>query len=1156
MRIRNVTRAALLSLLGVALGSCQHAGGVAGPRLAGGTAIKAPLPMLEESPHAAEPYVSLTSSKGVGLTLVEMTARAVVDDPLSFTELHLTFENPEDRTLEGRFHVVLPPGAALSRLAMKIDGMWQEGEMVEKQRARVAYEDALHRKQDPALLEQAGGNELTARVFPIRARSTKEIVLSYSQEQGKAPYALPLRGLPAIGRLHVEATRAGEGAPIQTLDMASAAPTADFVLESRHVQLGDGVRSGNLALFRAHPVAAPSPDPVKSAIVLFDTSASRALGLREQARALALVAQRLDGAKLTVACFDQDVEPIFDGDAAAFGDDDVQRIVARGALGASDLSRALAWAKTAAAHRGAARVLVLSDGVATAGTTDDDQLVLAARGLKEAGVERVDAVVLGGIRDEGVLRRLVTAGLARDGVVVDAARGAAEIARRVSETTRSNLAVSVPGAAWVYPTRIDGAQSGDEVLVYADLPENAAPKLGLGDGAARDLALRPVERPLLERAWIGAKIASLGDAAAKGGDKAKLRAEVIDLSVTHRVLSPYTALVVLETERDYERFGLTRRALGDVLAVDGGRVARKRHVMPHLEPKPGAPAWGAIGAADPASARGNMWGDAVGDSFGAGGLGLSGVGEGGGGRDPNAPTAPWGRADSDAQLGMVGLLDTGAAAQGGGGRGEGIGLGSIGTVGHGAGTGQGFGSGAGRVSGGHATAAPQLRQGATSVNGRLPPEVIQRIVRQNFGRFRLCYENGLRRNGALEGRVAVRFIIGRDGSIASASDAGSTLPDSQVVACVVRSFTGLSFPQPEGGIVVVVYPLDFAPAGGTLPPAPTPNQTPIPTPTPPPIPTPNADADLEKGEPYTGVFREVMRALERGATDEALTRALKWRREQPGDVLALVALGEALEKRGDMKTAARAYGSLVDLFPGRADMRRFAGERLERVEKGAGASAAELVLDTYEKAKIDRPDHPASHRLLGYARLRHGDYEGAFEAIRAGLKQRYPADRFRGVDRILREDLGLVAASWIGHDPKRQREIEGRTYAENAFVERGPSLRFVLNWETDANDVDFHVFDAVGGHAYYQQPTLPSGGELYADVTTGYGPECFTIRGAKASRKGPYALQAHYYNKGPMGYGMGKVEIVEHDGKGNLTFEERPYVVMTDHAFVDLGEAR
>jgi hypothetical protein len=34
---------------------------------------------------------------------------------------------------------------------------------------------------------------------------------------------------------------------------------------------------------------------------------------------------------------------------------------------------------------------------------------------------------------------------------------------------------------------------------------------------------------------------------------------------------------------------------------------------------------------------------------------------------------------------------------------------------------------------------------------------------------------------------------------------------------------------------------------------------------------------------------------------------------------------------------------------------------------------------------------------------------------------------------------------------------------------------------------------------------------------------------------------------------MGKLEILEHDGRGGLKFDERPYVVMTNRAFVDLG---
>jgi tetratricopeptide (TPR) repeat protein len=197
---------------------------------------------------------------------------------------------------------------------------------------------------------------------------------------------------------------------------------------------------------------------------------------------------------------------------------------------------------------------------------------------------------------------------------------------------------------------------------------------------------------------------------------------------------------------------------------------------------------------DQLSARGNMWGDGIGDSFGGGGLGLSGAGEGGGG----------------------------------------VGLGSIGSTGKGAGTGtgQGFGAGHGRLGGrggAHALSAPKLRMGAVTINGRLPPEVVQRIVRQNYGRFRFCYEDGLGRNPNLGGKITSRFIIGHDGGVASVTNGGSDLPDSSVVTCVLGAFKGLTFPQPEGGVVTVVYPLSFEP--GDVPPVP-PATTPAPSPNP------------------------------------------------------------------------------------------------------------------------------------------------------------------------------------------------------------------------------------------------------------------------------------------------------------------------------------
>ncbi len=132
------------------------------------------------------------------------------------------------------------------------------------------------------------------------------------------------------------------------------------------------------------------------------------------------------------------------------------------------------------------------------------------------------------------------------------------------------------------------------------------------------------------------------------------------------------------------------------------------------------------------------------------------------------------------------------------------------TIGHGAGVGGPGGWGGARL-GGHRVFAPRIRQGMTSVSGRLPPEVIQRIVRTKFDAFLGCYKPAAKANHELQGRVTVKFVIDRDGAISVATDGGSDLPDQNVVQCVVRSMSGLHFPQPEGGIVTVVYPMIFSP---------------------------------------------------------------------------------------------------------------------------------------------------------------------------------------------------------------------------------------------------------------------------------------------------------------------------------------------------------
>jgi hypothetical protein len=174
--------------------------------------------------------------------------------------------------------------------------------------------------------------------------------------------------------------------------------------------------------------------------------------------------------------------------------------------------------------------------------------------------------------------------------------------------------------------------------------------------------------------------------------------------------------------------------------------------------------------------------------------------------------------------------------------------------------------------------------------------------------------------------------------------------------------------------------------------------------------------------------------------------------------------------------------------------------------------------------------------------------------LEKAFTRQYPNGRFAEVRAVLSDDLGMVAAALIASNPDLRPKVIKKLHALGVPLASKPCLRFVLTWETDANDVDFHIKDGKGGHAYYSQPELPSGGRLYGDVTTGYGPECFNIVGEP--RAYPYDISIHYYSRGPMGYGMGKVEIVRFDGKGHFRFEQRPFVVMNDQATVELGRVK
>lgn len=201
------------------------------------------------------------------------------------------------------------------------------------------------------------------------------------------------------------------------------------------------------------------------------------------------------------------------------------------------------------------------------------------------------------------------------------------------------------------------------------------------------------------------------------------------------------------------------------------------------DPRGVAAAWQAAEGSGDVDAAGHLFGPTIDDAAGVGGRGIFGRDEGGGGQV--------------AGIGMNGMNafgHTGSCAPGSDCAGPGIGSGH---------------APAGRS---HVSrfAGPRYAEPVVT-SGRLPPEIIQRIVRQNDGRYRFCYESGLRANPNLAGRVTVKFVIDRQGAVAVASDGGSDIPDPEVRRCVIAAFASLSFPAPDSGMLTVSYPIIFSP---------------------------------------------------------------------------------------------------------------------------------------------------------------------------------------------------------------------------------------------------------------------------------------------------------------------------------------------------------
>ena len=116
------------------------------------------------------------------------------------TEIEETFRNDSKVTLEGVYKFPLPADARIDRLALDVDGGFEEGAFVDKERAARIWRGVIRNAapkeskrptqeiiwvpgpwRDPALLEWQRGGRFELRIFPIPGNGERTIKLAYTQ---------------------------------------------------------------------------------------------------------------------------------------------------------------------------------------------------------------------------------------------------------------------------------------------------------------------------------------------------------------------------------------------------------------------------------------------------------------------------------------------------------------------------------------------------------------------------------------------------------------------------------------------------------------------------------------------------------------------------------------------------------------------------------------------------------------------------------------------------------------------------------------------------------------------------------------------------------------------------------------------------------------
>lgn len=277
----------------------------------------------------------------------------------------------------------------------------------------------------------------------------------------------------------------------------------------------------------------------------------------------------------------------------------------------------------------------------------------------------------------------------------------------------------------------------------------------------------------------------------------------------------------------------------------------------------------------------------------------------------------------------------------------------------------------------------------------------------------------------------------------------------------------------------------------------------------------------------------------------AVAEARAWRAKDAYNLVVVRLLGDLYAELGDKEKASRVYSAVAELLPGDPSAQRAlatvlkqggdlegARARLEAALTANGANGANGGLRDDVRLGFELAD---VEQRLGRTDDAARRFAAIADAGAAPEQVRYPA----------KQRLAQIKAA-----ARREALARGDTQGAKSLAAeldrlgvKGGSvndIKVYLTWDTDRSDVDLWVKTPDGELVNYKQKEGRGGEALFDDVTTGYGPESFTAREARA---GEYAVQVNYFGTGRQGMteARGEVLVVLHEGTAREARHALPY---------------